>query len=112
MNQGARFNFGLASNMVVLLWCVCGGLLLHMLEANYLTMLLKPSYEKPIDTAQDVLDRNLTVISAPGTKSIVEMLKVSVFQVTRSLAERTIIPKVRNSLQKKIHFKNFLLGLV
>ena len=75
-----------------------------MLEANYLTMLLKPSYEKPIDTAQDVLDRNLTVISAPGTKSIVEMLKVSVFQVTRSLAERTIIPKVRNSLQKKIPF--------
>ena len=62
MNQAARFNFGFASNMVLLLWCVCGGLLAHMLEANYLTILLKPSYEKPIDTAEDVVDKNLTVI--------------------------------------------------
>ena len=39
--------------MVLLLWCVCGGLLLHMLEANYLTMLLKPSYEKAVDAPQE-----------------------------------------------------------
>ena len=66
MNQAARFNFGFASNMVLLLWCVCGGFLLHMLEANYLTMLVKPYYEKPVDTAQDVIDKGLTVIAYPG----------------------------------------------
>ena len=65
MNEAASFNFGFASNMVLLLWCVCGGLLLHMLEANYLTMLLKPNYEKPIDSAEDVLERGLTVIYGP-----------------------------------------------
>ena len=36
-----------------------------MLEANYLTMLLKPNYEKPIDSAEDVLERGLTVIYGP-----------------------------------------------
>ena len=46
-----------------------------MLEANYLSILLKPSYEKAIDTAQDVLDTGLTVIHSPGSESIVEILR-------------------------------------
>ena len=106
INQAARFNFGFASNMVLLLWCVCGGLLAHMLEANFLTILLKPVYEKPIDTAKDVLDRGLTVIHPPGSESIVELLKNSPDYTTRTLAERTIVPKVM-LLLKKIHF-NFI----
>ena len=65
-----------------------------MLEANYLTMLLKPNYEKAIDTAQDVLDTGLTVIYAPGTESMVEVLKNSPAKITRELAERTIVSKV------------------
>ena len=94
INQAARFNFGFASNMVLLLWCVCGGFLLHMLECNYLTILLKPNYEKAIDTAQDVLDRGLTVIGTPGTESGVEILKNSPSAVNRALAKRTVVPKV------------------
>ena len=94
INEAARLNFGFASNMVLLLWCVCGGLLAHMLEANYLTILLKPNYEKPIDTAQDVIDRNLTVIFPYGYESRVEILKNSPSNITRTLAERTIVPKV------------------
>ena len=94
INQAARFNFGFASNMVLILWCVCGGLLLHMLEANYLTMLLKPSYEKAIDTAQDILDRNLSVLNLPGSESLVEVWKNSPFEKSRALAERTFVPKV------------------
>ena len=94
VNQAARFNFGFASNMVLMLWCVCGGLLLHMLEANYLTILLKPNYEKAIDTAQDVLDTGLTVLYAPGSESLVEILKNSPSNITRTLAERATVPKV------------------
>ena len=93
LNQAARFNFGFASNMVLLLWCVCGGLLLHMLEANFLTILLKPNYEKAVDTAKDVLDRGLTVIYAPGSEGIVELLKNSPDYTARTLAERTIVCK-------------------
>ena len=63
--------------MVLLLWCVCGGLLLHMFEANFLTILVKPNYEKAIDTAQDVMDRGLTVIWYPGSESLLPILKNS-----------------------------------
>ena len=80
--------------MVLLLWCVCGGLLAHMLEANFLTILLKPNYEKFVDTAQDVLDRGLTVIASPGAVSIVEMSRNAPDYTTRTLAERTIVPTV------------------
>ena len=91
INKAARINFGFASNMALLLWCVCGGFLVHMLEANYLKMLMKPNYEKPVDTAQDVLDRNLIVIYPPGSESVLEILKNSPSNITRTLAERTII---------------------
>ena len=85
LNQAARFNFGFAINMVLLLWCVCGGFLLHMFGANYLTILLKPVYEKPVDTAEDILDRGLKIIMNPITKAIVEDMKKSPFSMTRAL---------------------------
>ena len=65
-----------------------------MLEANYLTILLKPSYEKFVDSAEDVYDRGLSVIKGPGTESNLEMLKNSPFYITRTLAERSIVPEV------------------
>ena len=65
-----------------------------MLEANYLPILLKPSYEKAIDTAQDVIDRNLKILLFPGLESRVEIMKNSPSNITRTLAERTIVAKV------------------
>ena len=65
-----------------------------MFESNYFTMLMKPTYEKPVDSAEDIIDRGLAVLSSPGTESIVEMQKNSPFYITRTLAERTIVPKV------------------
>ena len=94
VNQARIFNFGFASNMVLLLWCVCGGLLAHMLEANFLTILLKPIYGKPVDTAQDILDMGLTLIYPPDAESQKQMLMDSPYYVTRKLAERAIVPKV------------------
>ena len=96
INQAARFNFGFASNMVFLLWCVFGGLLAHMLEANFLTILLLPNYENPIDTAEDLLDSGLAIMSSPGTESMREILMNSPYYISRTLAERTIVPKVHN----------------
>ena len=92
--QAAKFKFGFASNMVLLLWCVCGGFLLHMFESNYLSMLIKPIYEKPVDTAQDVIDRGLTVIYTPGSESIVENEKNSPSDLTKALAKLTEVANV------------------
>ena len=94
VNRAARFNFGFASNMVLLLWCVFGGLLLHMLEANFLSILLKPVYEKPIDTAEDVLARGLAIIVGEGREGIVELWKNSPSKISRDLAASTIVPNV------------------
>ena len=46
---------------MVLIWAVFGGFLYHILLSNYLTVLIKPSYEAPVDTAQDVWDRGLII---------------------------------------------------
>ena len=67
-----------------------------MLECNYLSLLVKPNYEKPVDTAQDVLDRGLTVIWLPGYEQLRETLRMrNLSKVTRDLAERTCVAKVR-----------------
>ena len=65
-----------------------------MLECNYLSILLKPNYEKPVDTAEDVINRGLTILAKPGRESIVEMMKNSPFRLTRALGDRTIVAKV------------------
>ena len=80
--------------MVLLMWCVWGGFLLHILECNYLTVLVKPVYEKPIETAEDIIERGVKIIDFPGTESNVEALKKSPFPLTRKLAENTYVTKV------------------
>ena len=70
------------------------GLLLHFFECNLLDILLKKNYEKPVDSAQDVLDNNLTVIYTPGSQSYVEIMKNSPAAVYRDLTELTVVAKV------------------
>ena len=77
-----------------------------MFEATYLTILLTPSYEKPVDTAQDIIDRELTILGIPGSESLVEILKNSPSAINRKLAERSIVPEVI-FLKFKINNSNF-----
>ena len=65
-----------------------------MLECNYFTILLKPNYEKAVDTAQDVIDRSLNVLWTPGSESELENMRSSPSKIYRELAELTIVPKV------------------
>ena len=72
-----------------------------MLEANYLSILLKPNYEKAVDTAQDILDRNLSVFASYGSESMLDIDKNSPSEIIRQLAERTTVAKV---ILKHSHF--------
>ena len=72
-----------------------------MLEANYLTILLSPNYEPAVDSPQDILDRGLTVIWPPGSESRVETMKNSPSNITRELAERAIVAKVKFVILEK-----------
>ena len=67
-----------------------------MLESNYFSLLVKPNYEKPVDTAEDVLDRGLTVLWFPGYELYKEMAVMqNLSKVTSDLAEKTYVAKVR-----------------
>ena len=65
-----------------------------MFESIYLTMLVRPIYEKPIDTAEDILDSGLNILYLPGTEAIVELTKNSPSIISRALADRIVIAKV------------------
>ena len=80
--------------MTLLLWCVCGGFLLHILECNYLSVLVKPNYERFIDTSLDIIDMNLTIIWPPGREAIVDMLRNSPSSLSRELADRSYVTEV------------------
>ena len=105
-----RQSFGFSARMLFLIWCVFGGFLLHFFESLFLESLLKTNYEKPVDTAQDVVDRGLTVIYTPGAESMAEMVKNSPSSLTRRLAELIAVPKVifcyKGSLQMS-HFSTW-----
>ena len=59
---------GRSSNLVFTIWAVFGGFILHFLLSNYLTVLMTPSYEKPVETAADMVKRDITPFFAPGGK--------------------------------------------
>ena len=89
-----RFPFNFSPRALFFLWSICGGFLVLFSESLILDVIMKKYYEDPVDTAQDVIDRNLSVISTPGGQSRVEIEKNSPSNITRTLAERTIVAKV------------------
>ena len=48
------------------MWSVCGGLLLYFLTCNFLTLLVKPSWDEPIRTISDLLERDMGLIMWPN----------------------------------------------
>ena len=58
----------LTSNLIFSIWAVFGGFILHFLLCNWLTVLLTPSYEEPVDTAKDLINRNIIPFIYPGAE--------------------------------------------
>ena len=65
-----------------------------MLEANYLTILLKPNYADPIDSVEDVVNRGLTPVFDFFLEGTRQRLLQSESSMLRTLAERTVVAKV------------------
>ena len=68
-------------------------------------MLLKPVYEEPVDTAEDIIERGLTIIKGPNTASIVETSKKSLFESVRQMAELSYVPTVIISIKYILQLK-------
>ena len=59
------------------MWSICGGLLLYFLTCNFLTFLVKPSWDEPIRTISDLLERDMGLIMTPWSYYYIKMMKKS-----------------------------------
>ena len=84
---------GLASNMLYLVWAIFGGFMLHILLCNFLSVLLKPSYEKPVDTAKDLIKRDIIPFYAPGSEFWRQFFAASTDPIYQEVSKRLVIAK-------------------
>ena len=82
-----------ASNLVFTIWAVFGGFILHFLLSNYLTVLLRPKYEEPVDTAADLIKRNITPFLTPGSNIYRQLFAASSDPVYQEISRRLVIAK-------------------
>ena len=52
-------------NMGALVWGIGGGFIIYFLTCNFLTLLLKPSWDEPIQTISDLLERDMGLLLWP-----------------------------------------------
>ena len=84
---------GFVANLVLIFWSVLGSVIGYAFLANFLTMLIKPVLEKPIDSVQTIVDRGMVPITYDGGEWYIEFLKSSTNPLYRQLAEIAITPK-------------------
>ena len=83
----------MTSNLVFTIWAVFGGLILHFLLCNYLTVLLRPSYEAPVETAEDLIKRDITPFLYPGGEIWIQFFAASPDPNYQEISRRFVIAK-------------------
>ena len=91
-----------ASNLVFTIWAVFGGFILHFLLSNYLTVLLRPSYEEPVETAGDLIKRDITPFYVPGSEIYKQVFAASSDPDYREISNRLFIPKDRDEFDDMV----------
>ena len=82
-----------ASNLVFTIWAVFGGFILHFLLSNYLTVLLRPSYEESVETAADLIKRDITPFLGPGFEFYRQLFAASPDPVYQELSRSLVMAK-------------------
>ena len=98
VNEGhPKYSTGrtLSTNLVYTIWAVFGGFILHFLLSNYLTVLLKPSFEKPVDTAADILQNNLIPVLQPNQRIYLQIFANYPDPIYQELSRRFIVAKTK-----------------
>ena len=83
----------LSSNLVYTIWAVFGGFILHFLLCNYLAVLLRPSYEEPVETAADLIERDIVPFYDAGAEIIRQFFAASTDPYYQEISKRLVIPK-------------------
>ena len=82
-----------ASNLIFTIWAVFGGFILHFLLSNYLSVLLRPTYETPVETAEDLVKRDIIPFMSDGFEIYIELFAASTDPNYQELSRRLIIAK-------------------
>ena len=65
-SRTTRLSFrGFTSKFTIGLWAIVGGFLLMFVNANFLTMLTMPIFEKPIETAEELSEKGFSIYLNP-----------------------------------------------
>ena len=83
---------GFSVNLVLLIWGLFGGVLLHGFMALWRDMLLRTKMDQPVKTAQEVLDRGLIPVTHWGDQYIMDFLSQSPNPADQQLAKITVVP--------------------
>ena len=83
----------LTSNLVFTIWAVFGGFILHFLLCNYLTVLLRPRFEEPVETAKDLIKRDITPFLTPWSDFRRQFFAASSDPNYKELSRRLVIAK-------------------
>ena len=62
----------------------------HILLCNLLTTMLRPNFEDPFDTVQQLIDNNITVVLTPGADLWKQFMSKSSILKYNHLAEQTV----------------------
>ena len=82
----------------------------HCLMCNFLTTILKPNFEPFVDTAQQLVDKNMTIYFFPRSgKSWIESFKKAKDPNLQKLGESAIIPQSWGEFDN-FNFKGSLLN--
>ena len=89
-----------ASNLVYTVWAVWGGFILHFLLSNYLTVLLRPSYEAPVETTADIIKNDITPFYAPGGEIYQQFFAASSDPSFQEVSRRLLIPNTWDEYER------------
>ena len=84
---------GRSNKFVYTIWAVFGGFILHFLLCNFLTVLLRPRYEEPVETTADLIKRDITPVFVPMGKIIVQIFAGSPDENDKEISWRIVVAK-------------------
>ena len=70
-----------------------GGFILNFLLCNYLTVLLRPSYEEAVETSEDLIKRDIIPFLDPGAEIYIQFFAASTDPNYQEISERLVISK-------------------
>ena len=88
-----------ANNIIYTIWAVFGGFILHFMLSNYLSVLLKPSFEEPVETAADLIKRDITPFIQPWSEMFRQMFAASSDPNYQEISRRLIVAKDRDEYE-------------